>query len=150
MGIALHTLPLGAQTVYKWVDANGKVSYSAAPPPDATAAQPIAIQSGPGPERRAQAEARLRRMQEESQSLEASRREAQEARQAAVDERERTLMEAKRDLAEARVQQPEDWQTIADGGGRFLTEAYFERVRAAEEVVKDAEEALARARRDLR
>ena len=28
VGIAVHTLPLGAQTVYKWVDADGGVHYS--------------------------------------------------------------------------------------------------------------------------
>lgn len=79
-----------ADQLYKWVDSEGRVTYSSSPPPAGARAQPVAEPPKPSREEVEQTEARLKREREAARELEQQRLE-QEAAQ-----REREAEEARR------------------------------------------------------
>jgi hypothetical protein len=136
------THALAQETVFRSVDADGNVTFSATPPPPGAARQveEVQILPGPTPEAQEAADQRVRALVEETERRRQARAEAQapdEERAAA----ERELQQALADLEEARVQRDDDWQQIANGG-RFLAPRYFERVEQAEQRVEEARRAL--------
>jgi hypothetical protein len=148
----LSNAPVPAQTVYKWVDRDGTVNFSSAPPPGTRQHEvgTVEIDPGPTPEAQQEADERVRALGDAADRMRDERVSGQEDKEATVSEAEAGLRRAQADLARAQIQNPEDWQTIAGGGGRFLKDNYFERIRAAQDAVKRSEENLARARRDAR
>jgi hypothetical protein len=140
-----------AQTVYKSVDAEGNVTYSSTPAPEAVDIEAVDVPEGPSDAERQEAMAREQALQKKAESLKQDLQGSQEQKSEKVDEAEERLAAAKERLEQARVKEESDWQTIAgEGAGRFLKESYFERVRKAEEDVRQAERDLAKARRDSR
>ncbi len=130
-----------AQTVYKSVDAQGRVTYSQSPPVAATDVEAVTVRESTGgadPE-----QAQQLRQQVERQAAEGQRqREAQKERKAAaVADAERRLQRARDGLDAAKRRGDGDWQTLTRGG-RVENDAYRERVSRAERDVRDAERAL--------
>ena len=78
-GLALH--PAHADTIYKWVDRTGQVTYSSTPPPAGAKAEKLDAAPQPSEEDIRQAEERLKRAQEHASDMENKRLE-QEAREA--------------------------------------------------------------------
>jgi hypothetical protein len=121
-----------AGPIYKIMDSDGRVSYSASPPPD----------SG----QRVQ-EVKIRGAKDEAPpAAEESAAVRQAARTRAVAESQQRLIRAKATLEQAKIQSPDDWQ-VQQGGKRVLSAAYLSRVAAAESDVEAAERALDEARR---
>jgi hypothetical protein len=128
--------------VFRSVDAEGNVTFSATPPAPGTARQvdEVPLLPGPTPEAQEAADQRVRALMEETER----RRQARSAAQPSDEERaaaEQELEQALADLEEARIQRDDDWQQIANGG-RFLSPRYFERVEQAEQRVEAARRAL--------
>ena len=150
--LALATLllqpTLPAETIVKSVDAEGNVTYSSTPTADAVETETLTVPEGPSDAQRREALAREQALQRKAEALKKELVETQARKGKSVGEAEERLAEAEERLEEARVQKDTDWQTIADTGGRYLKESYFERVREAEEAVRQAEKELAKARRD--
>jgi hypothetical protein len=133
LGLALGLAPTaGAGSVYKAVDAEGRVTYSAKPPAaDGQHVEQIKVPGGPDdalaePDPGGQAR--------------------QQARAKAISAAQQQVIRAKAALEQAKIQSPEDWQT-QPGSGRVLSAAYFNRVTAAEGEVETAERALEEARK---
>ena len=132
-----------AQTVYKHVDKDGKVTYTDEPPSKEQAAQKVDIDTKrniaePLGHRPAQAK--------ESADKQLKRRADREA----TSEREIAQASAKLDsardeLARGKEPQEDDWMTVGAQAGkpaRILNEAYFDRIKQLEAAVKQAEEEL--------
>lgn len=154
LGLASLLVSAGssAETIYRWVDKDGSVSFSTAPPPGIPQAGITTIEVTPGPQAAEQqaAEERLQQIKDAADRMEEERAQAKQNRQQRVAKAEDDLRKAQADLARAQVQTPEDWQTIAGNGGRYLKPSYFDRVRAAQEVVAKAQDRLAQAQREAR
>ena len=148
-GVALLSVAAAgvADGVYKTVDESGNVTYSATPPDDAIRSESVAVP--PPPSKAQQQEARRieRQIQGTTErtlkSLEQARR--RDAKQ--IEEAKARLQAARNSLEKAKTKSQADWQYLAQGG-RVLKQSYFRRVEAAEKAVEQAEEALAKARRD--
>ena len=130
------------QTVYRWVDAEGNITYSSQAPAQAEDLQEIEIPPGPTEAQRKAAEERLERSLERIEALDEARKEAAEKRKESVGEAEAALAEAERNLEQARRVQPEDWILGYRTSGMKKPE-YYQRV-------KDAEAAVAEAKRRLK
>ena len=81
----LVSQPASADTIYKWVDSEGQVTYSSIPPPGRIKAEIVALPPPPSEEEIKQAQDRVKRTEEqarelENQRLEQEAREAEEAR----------------------------------------------------------------------
>lgn len=139
--------PAMAQTVYKSVDAEGRVSYSSSPPPEAAGDLVEEVPIAPGPTEQEQQEARRRAGELEGATRRAERERQKKADKTAeaVSAAERELDDANLALDEARIQGDDDWQTIV-GGGRVPRQSYIDRVQRAERRVEDAKKALRGAR----
>jgi hypothetical protein len=137
-------MAVGAEQVYKSIDAAGNVTYSATPPaaPDVADVETLSVEPGPTPTEQREAEQRAREVEAAVRQQAAARR-AKSARDAlAVDSARDRLKQAEQALAEARQRDAVgDWQTLSTGG-RVPSEAYLERVAEAERRVREAEEAL--------
>jgi hypothetical protein len=142
-----------AQTVYKQVDKDGKVTYTDKAPDKDQAATKVDIDKNRnvatplGTRSPAAAKAVADR------KLKA--RENTEARFAAeLEKAEAKLSQAKEDLAKGKDPQEDDWSTVGvasgRGAGRMLNEAYQERVKRLEDAVKQAEGDVARAQANYR
>ncbi|MCG6861315.1 MAG: DUF4124 domain-containing protein [Chromatiaceae bacterium] len=141
------TFTATAQTVYKSVDADGKVTYSAAPPPDAAAemVEKVPIAPGPTDQQRSAAENRTKELESVTESAE-QEREAQDTESAeAASSAEQELRRARIALQEAQIQGDDDWQYLASGG-RVLKQSYLDGVAEAKRRVQEAEKALRSAR----
>jgi methyl-accepting chemotaxis protein len=151
--MGLYSLPgVGDQqspTIYKVIDQQGRVSYSTTPPTGLDSS-PQTLETmiiAPGPnaaEQRAARQQMHQFIQEQQRAAYQQQRIAEqqtEARQHALD----ALAQAQQRLDEARQIQTQDWQQIVNGG-RVLSQAYFERVRQAEEAVQQSRQALQRLR----
>lgn len=139
----LAAAPAAAQqTVFRSVDAQGNVTFSATPPPSGAVqdVEEVEIRPGPTPEAQEAADQRLRTLIDETERRRQERAEAQTPNPERL-AAEQALQQALQDLEEARVQRDEDWQQIS-GGGRFLAPRYFERVEQAEQRVEAARRAL--------
>lgn len=152
LGIAIASGPLLAESVYRWVDKDGTVNFSSTPPVNTGAQEvgTIELAPGPTPEEQNAAEELARTTGAAADRMRDERLGTNEKKQDSVADAELALKEAKEQYAKAQVQTPDDWQTIAGGGGRYLKESYFDRLRSAQEAVQKAEEDFARARRDAR
>ena len=141
------TWTAGAETVYKSVDPQGKVTYSSSPPADTGKEMVEAIPIAPGPteEERREADQRNRELQKAVRQAEQQRREQAENRAETVSDAERELRNAEVALQETRIQGDDDWQYLATGG-RVLKQSYLDRVAEAEQKVKEAEKRLRGAR----
>jgi len=135
-----------AQTVYKSVDARGRVTYSSSPPPDVSeeTLEEIPIAPGPTEEQRQAAAERAKELQATMHNAEKQQREQTSETAQSRSEAERGLRNARIALQEARIKGDDDWQYLA-AGGRVLKQSYLDRVKDAERRVKDAEEGLRRA-----
>mgnify|MGYP001546690587 FL=1 len=131
---------LTAQQVYRSVDEQGNVSYSGEPPANAQAVETISVDPGPSADQRREAEKRASEMEQAAQGAVESASES-EARRQMVREAQENLMSAEKALEEAKVVGPGDRKGTASGGSR-LTEAYQERVEAAEADVAAARKNL--------
>jgi chaperonin cofactor prefoldin len=143
----IWTCTATAEAVYKSVDAQGRVTYSSTPPPDAPGemVEEVSIEPGPTEQQQQEAMERAKKLQEVTQRADEQRQEqAAEAAQARSDA-EQELKDAEAALEEARIRHPDDWQFLA-GGGRVLKPSYRERVEAAEKKVEEAQKAVRSAR----
>lgn len=125
--------PADAGPVYKAVDAQGNVTYSARPP----------VGEGQHVE---EIEIRGEHRGTIVPTLDEGRDGARQRRGEAVSAAQQALIRAKAALEQAKIQDKGDWDTQSDGR-RVLSAAYFSRVSAAEAQVQSAERALSQARR---
>lgn len=138
---------VSAQTIYKQVDKDGKVTYTDKPPSKEQAAQKVDIDTernvakplGSRPiQAKESADSQLKRRADTDAALE---NEVEQARA--------KLDLAKEELAKGKEPQEEDWMAASARAGkpaRILNEAYFERVKRLEAAVRQAEEELDNAR----
>jgi hypothetical protein len=134
---------VSAQTIYKQVDKDGKVTYTDNPPSKEQAAQKVDIDT----ERNVAKPLGSRPVQaKESVNSQLKRRAGTEATLEKKSEQARAKLDlAKEELAKGKEPQEEDWMTVGVQSGkpaRHLNEAYFERVKRLEEAVRQAEEEL--------
>lgn len=80
--------PAGADSLYKWVDSTGQVTYSSTPPPAGVKAEKVKVLQPPSDEDIKQAEERVKRTKEQASELENKRldQEAKEAEEARLRE----------------------------------------------------------------
>lgn len=134
---------VSAQTVYKQVDKDGKVTYTDKPPSKEQAAQKVDIDTErnvakPLGSKPVQAKELTDRQLKRRFDTDAVLEEKVEQTRAKLDL-------AKEELEKGREPQDEDWMTVGVQSGkpaRHLNEAYFERVKRLEAAVRQAEEAL--------
>ena len=138
-----------AEEIYKSVDADGNVTYSSVPPEEAVDTQTVSVPDAPSEVQRQEAEQREKQRQRAADNMARERAARDSQRGGTVQDAEKGRDRAKTQLERAQVEQDSDWQGLA-GGGRRLKESYFERVRNAEEELRQAEEAVSKARRDMR
>ena len=134
---------VSAQTIYKQVDKDGKVTYTDKLPSKEQAAQKVDIDTernvakplGSKPvQAKEAADSQLKRRADTDAALE---KEAEQARA--------KLDLAKDELARGKEPQEEDWMTVGAQAGkpaRILNEAYFDRIKLLEAAVRQAEEEL--------
>ncbi|MBS1201560.1 MAG: hypothetical protein H6R22_69 [Chromatiaceae bacterium] len=144
---AANPVCVRADAVYKSVDAEGRVTYSSAPPPVGSArqVQELRIQPGPAAADTNAADQRLRALPEGGQDPGIEQAAAATQRQGVIATAQQELIRAKAELEQAKIQGDGDWQDPV-GGGRVLSESYFKGVADAEAGVEAAEKALQRAR----
>lgn len=137
----------GAETVYKSVDAQGKVTYSSTPPPpgNAEAIEEVPIAPPPPESQRKQAEEQMRQLEIDIARGEREREERRKKTADSTADAENELQKAQVELEEAKIQSDDDWQYLATGG-RVLRQSYLDRVSKAEQRVKAAEQSLHGAR----
>ena len=138
-----------AEEIYKSVDADGNVTYSAVPPEEAVDTQTVSVPDAPSEVQQQEAVQREKQLQGAADSLARERSARDRQRGEMVQDVEKVRDQAKAQLEQAQVKQDSDWQGLA-GGGRRLNESYFERVQNAEENLRQAEEAVSKTRRDVR
>ena len=138
-----------AETIYKSVDAEGRVTYSSEPPAKAVDTQTVTLPKAPSETDQEAAIEREKELQKAADEVTSERAAETSKRRQAASSAERALEHEQRRLEEAKVMHDSDWQGKA-GGGRRLKESYFERVEKAEERVRQAEEKAGKARRDSR
>lgn len=133
--------PLLAQTVYKSVDEQGNVTYSAEPPKQSEAVERVKLPPGPTPAERSAAEQRAKEIDQAADKAESSRTAGESARNARIEAAEKQVELAKQRLEAAKEVGPGDRTGTASGGSR-LNESYWERVRKAESALEEAQAAL--------
>ena len=133
-----------AQEIRKYITPDGRTIYSDTPIPGAREAGSVASPPPVDPDAREEAEAAAREQAQRAEELSARRRQ-ESAGRASIEDAERQLEEARATLAAGKEPLPGERRGTAGGGSR-LTDAYFERQRANEQAVRDAEKALSEAR----
>ena len=133
-----------AQEIKKYITPDGKTIYSDTPIPGAREAGSVAPPPPIDPEDREEAEAAARDAAKRADEL-ASQREDESAGQTSIEEAEQQLEDARNALAAGKEPLPGERLGTAGGGNR-LTDAYFQRQRANEQAVINAEKALEAAR----
>ena len=134
---------VSAQTVYKQVDKDGKITYTDKPPSKEQAAQKVDIDTErnvakPLGSKPAQAK-------ELADSQLKRRADIEAGREKEIEQARAKLELAKEALARGKEPQEEDWMTVGAQSGRpfrHLNEAYLERVKQLEEAIRQAEEEL--------
>jgi hypothetical protein len=129
-----------AQTYYRWVDADGNVTYSANAPQDAQQVAPVEVQPGPGDEEVQRALERQRRFEAQLEEAQAKRGETELSRDGKIKAAEEAVVQAEEDLLNAKKTSGADYLS---GGG--LTD-YRQRVQAAQEALDKAKQELRNAR----
>ncbi len=140
---------VSAEEIYKSVDADGNVTYSSVPTAEAVKTQPVSVPDAPSPAQQQEAVQRERQLQQAADNLAQDRSARDSQRRSKVQDAEKAHDQAKAWLEQAQVKRDSDWQGLA-GGGRHLKEGYFERVRNAQENLRQTEESLSKARQDMR
>ena len=138
-----------AETIYKSVDAEGRVTYSSEPPAQAVESQPVTLPKAPSEAEHQEAIMREKELQKAADKVTSERAAVGSAKKSAVADADTAVDQAQRRLEKAKEMRDSDWQGKA-GGGRRLKESYFERVDKAEEKLRQAEEEAAKTRRDSR
>lgn len=139
---------VSAQTMYKYTDANGKVTYSDEPPKPGEKATLIKADKGANvitlPKPKGTAAQRESDRQSVASQRDKDQRELGNATRAA----EKSFDEATKALEEGRAPQPNEQRIIVREGGNSIirTAEYTDRIARLEEAVKNAEAALDRAR----
>lgn len=150
--LASATLPAAAQTIYKLIDKNGKVTYAEKPPKDFDG-QVIPMTIDPKANIATFPKAAPAKGEGAKPTLEEARVKREGAEERVKNARER-LEAARKELADARENPREGeitWLGKVGGGARPVpTEAYEARLKALEENVKAAEEEVDRAEREAR
>ena len=134
-----------AETLYRYIDKNGKVTYSDKRPTRPNQAQALKLQPGPNAADVEAGRAREQRIKDVEQSYaQAPKLKAQREKehQDAVD----ALDKAKKALETARAPDASDRQSGKYGSR--TTPEYLERVKALEEAVKTAEQNVEKATRN--
>ncbi len=140
---------VSAEEIYKSVDADGNVTYSSVPTAEAVETQPVSVPDAPSAAQQQEAVQRERQLQQTTENLARDRSTRGSQRRSKVQNAEKARDQARTGLEQAQVKRDSDWQGLA-GGGRRLKESYFERVRDAQENLRQTEESLSKARRDMR
>jgi hypothetical protein len=118
--VAALLLPIGtcgADTFYKSVDEEGRVTYSSQPPPDATEVESLQVEPGPSEEETEEAREQAKKLQQEVDAMydelvERRRREAQALKEALeAAERERSATELNERLQ--RIEESLSWPANA-------------------------------------
>ena len=130
--------PVGADAIYKSVDTEGKVTYSAAPPPPGSArrVEEVRIEQGataPPP-------------QDAGTAKPPGPRPDPKQRSPAVQQAQKDLLRAQAEFGQTKIQEKTDWET-GPTGEKIPSAAYTARVAAAQAKVEAADQALKRARR---
>lgn len=133
-----------AQTIYKEVDKDGKVTYTDKKPDESSKkAEKVDIDKN-----RNIAQPLVSKEEKEGGSRSSAKPEQRIARDndllAKLDQARENLERAKEALANAQAPAEDEWIFIM-GGGRVPSEAYFQRIKISEDAVKKAEEDLASA-----
>ena len=146
IALALSALPSAAQTLYKLIDKNGKVTYADSPPKDFDG-KVIPIEIDPNRNRATLVTPGT----PEAERAIGEKMKASEAAGAELKQAQARLETARKNLAFARDNPLEgevERRGTAGGGTRpVFTEDYERRIAALEEAVKTAEDAVQRAQR---
>jgi preprotein translocase subunit SecF len=136
-----------ADEVYKSIDAQGRVTYSAKPPPSASdeMVEEVKIRPGPTEEQVQQAEQQAKALQELTQQTQEQRQEQRQAQEQAktlkdLSKAEQELRDATSVLKEAKEVQPGSYY-YPGGAEPVLVPQHRERVEAARQKVQQAKEA---------
>lgn len=137
----------GAAEIYRSVDAQGRVSYSATPPRDAAASETVNLPPAPSVEQVEAARQRAAAIGAAAEQQSAQRQQWRQAKNQRLQEAEQRVQKARTNLEQLRVPQDADW-IKNPGGGRRLSADYHQRLQTAEQSARDAEDTLSRTRRD--
>ena len=137
-----------SQEIYKTVDAEGRVTYSSTPPAAGTAAtvERVRIDPPPTEAQRAEAEARLRELEQASARNARERQEQRARRQNEVSADEGTLHRAQTELNAAKREATKTLR-YGDTGPDTSRQTNLDRAEAAEKRIEEAEQGLRRTRR---
>jgi Domain of unknown function (DUF4124) len=141
LAAAVAPAPAVAQKLQKYVTPDGKTVYSDRPIPGARLVDEIAAPPPVDPKAAAEAQNRARDDARKAQASDATRAEGDKAAQQQNDAAA-ALARAKEQLEKGKEPLPGERIGTASGNSR-LTDAYWERQRANEQAVKDAEARLA-------
>ena len=126
-----------AETLYRYIDKNGKVTYSDKRPTRPNQAQPMKLQPGPNPADVEAGRAREQRIKEVEQSY-AQAPKLKEQRGKEYQDALTELENAKKALETGRT--PDAAERQSGKIGSLTTQEYQERMKALEEAVKTAEQ----------
>lgn len=135
---------LAADTsVYRYVDENGVVSFSATPPPSAAEVQQIDVieRNTITHEPPTEAQRKAKKRYQEVTSRLREREEAQREKAAMIAAAQRELEERKKALEQGAEPLPGERAGTVTGGSRLLP-TYFARIKKLEQGVKEAQDAL--------
>lgn len=133
-----------AQALKKYITPDGKTVYSDTPVPGAKEVGEVKPPPKVAPADRSQAETAAQRDAKDAQALD-KRLEQRSAQQNRVAAAEAKLEEAKRTLAEGKEPLPGERKGTAGGASR-LTDEYWQRQKANQQAVENAQRALDAAR----
>jgi hypothetical protein len=129
-----------ADTIYKFVDALGNVTYSNVQPTDTVNIEPVNIDSSPKAEDVQYSSDNKQRLQQVVADMEQKRLQKQEQK-LQQKEAKKLLQQAEIERQEVETPTDEDWQHTVNGR-RFLKPSYFERIQAVDENLLEAERAF--------
>jgi TolA-binding protein len=134
------------EEVYKSIDAQGRVTYSAKPPPEVPGemVEEVKIRPGPTAEQVQQAEQHAKALQELTQQTQKKRQEQRQTQE--QDKTLKDLSKAEKELREATSVLEEAEKT--QPGGYYLGPEQYKRIEAARQKVQQAKEAAQAARQN--
>ena len=147
LGLAVPAPSTAADKIYESVDEQGNRTFSDSVPTDAVAAEAIEVPAAAEPD--AEVEDSKQRAEDAIRAADENQKQRDLARQqqgAATEAAQQRVLAAEAKLADAKIVREGDRRGIAGGGSR-LTPEYQRRVQAAEQELRQAQEALKRAER---
>ena len=147
LGQAVPAPSTAADKIYESVDEQGNRTFSDSVPADAVAAEAIEVPAAAEPD--AEVEDSKQRAEDAIRAADENQKQRDLARQqqgAATEAAQQRVLAAEAKLADAKIVREGDRRGIAGGGSR-LTPEYQRRVQAAEQELRQAQEALKRAER---